>query len=1266
MDAAQLNELGVELMLAARPTGDIEALVSALELMRRAVAAADDADPERPGYLTDLCAGCVDVFDWNRDLEILAEGISAGRAALAAAPPGHPDATRRLSTLGYCLWSYAEAARDLGALAEAIEVCRRAIEVADPDDPDLGAFLANLANSLHTHYDLTADLASLAESVSIGRQAVAATEGGNPDAGMCLSNLAMYLQAVFDEQDDVAALAEAAQAARRAIDATDTGDDEHAIALANCSGVLQKLAERTGRVAELTEAIDVARRAVARTEDSHPDRAGRLSTLAIALHRLAARTGAASADSEALDFARQAVDVMPADHPEEAMYLGNLAAILRARFERSGDAADLEESVAVSRRALNLGLAVDSRMMAGVSGNFGNDLEQQFRLVGDPELLDCAVRAGRDAAGNPASGRVSRIRHLANLAILLQVSSDATGDLDALLEANALARQVVAATAEDDPALAARLNILVCGAQRLAIRTGDPAALAEAADAGRRAIAVGPQDAPERPGHVANLSITLQLAYERTGDRGLLAEALETGRLAVAASAWLGPGDRSVLLSGLSLALSAAYGRTDDPETLDEAIRLGRQAIEVGGDIAFYRPGYLSNLGFQLREQYARTGDVTVLNEAADLSRQAADALPEGHPDRGLYLSNLGSCLRSLSEAGEPSLAAEAARVSRAAVLETPPEHPDAARFQYNLGSALLALSRAAGDRAAARDARDAYRAAAASRSAAPFIRAVAARHWGIAAMLAGDSEDALTAFEQAIGLLPQIAPRRLARADREFGLHLVDRLPAEAAASAVAAGRPGRAVELLEQARGVLLAESIDNRGDMSDLRRHEPELAAQLLEVRDLLDRLDDPLALLAPPAGPQAVAAALSARQHLSEQREMLQEQWDELLTRIRAVPRFRDFLKPLSMTRLSQQACAGPVVMVYTTEWRSGALVLTGDRDDPMVLVEMPDLSEHAVYALVNEFLSTLAQAKSGGYAQRRGARSAMHEHLEALWRSIAQPVLEALRLTEPPPDADQAPRIWWCPVGVLAYLPLHAAGEHRAGGGQTVLDLAVSSYTATVRLLEHSRQRETAGRQGSAHAQPLIVAMPETPGAAPLDGVPAETIGIRAIMGETTILEDKTATSPAVCAALAQHRVAHFACHGVSDWSNPSDSRLLLHDHQDRPFTVTTVSDLQLRHAELAYLSACSTSVVAPRLTDEAVHLVSAFQVAGFRQVIGTLWGVDMSGSTQVALDVYRGLAQAGTLRPEQAARALHAAVRRVRDRHLADPAVWAGYVHAGV
>jgi CHAT domain-containing protein len=191
-------------------------------------------------------------------------------------------------------------------------------------------------------------------------------------------------------------------------------------------------------------------------------------------------------------------------------------------------------------------------------------------------------------------------------------------------------------------------------------------------------------------------------------------------------------------------------------------------------------------------------------------------------------------------------------------------------------------------------------------------------------------------------------------------------------------------------------------------------------------------------------------------------------------------------------------------------------------------------------------------------------------------------------------------------------------------------------------------------------------MPETPEAPPLDGVPAETAGVHAIAGRTIVLEGERATNPAVCAALGRHQVAHFACHGISDWPNPSDSRLLLHDHRDHPFTVTTVSGLQLQHAELAYLSACSTNTVAPHLTDEAVHLVSAFQIAGFRQVIGTLWAVDMSGSTQVALDVYRRLAQSGALRPEQAARALHAATRQARDRHRADPVMWAGYVHAGV
>ena len=55
-------------------------------------------------------------------------------------------------------------------------------------------------------------------------------------------------------------------------------------------------------------------------------------------------------------------------------------------------------------------------------------------------------------------------------------------------------------------------------------------------------------------------------------------------------------------------------------------------------------------------------------------------------------------------------------------------------------------------------------------------------------------------------------------------------------------------------------------------------------------------------------------------------------------------------------------------------------------------------------------------------------------------------------------------------------------------------------------------------------------------------------------------------------------------------------------------TVRDISQATLEHAQIAYLSACSTveNKVA-QLANEVIHVGSGFQVAGFRHVIGCLW-----------------------------------------------------------
>jgi CHAT domain-containing protein len=157
------------------------------------------------------------------------------------------------------------------------------------------------------------------------------------------------------------------------------------------------------------------------------------------------------------------------------------------------------------------------------------------------------------------------------------------------------------------------------------------------------------------------------------------------------------------------------------------------------------------------------------------------------------------------------------------------------------------------------------------------------------------------------------------------------------------------------------------------------------------------------------------------------------------------------------------------------------------------------------------------------------------------------------------------------------------------------------------------------------------------------------------------------TKDTVLRHLPDCAVVHFACHGTSDPADPSKSALLLHDHRVAPLTAADLGAAELGHAQLAYLSACETAATRnPALTDEAIHLASACQLAGFPHVIGTLWNVDDKVSVDVATSFYAHLtATDGALNTDRAAHALHAAVRPLRDLFPGTPSLWAAYLHTG-
>jgi CHAT domain-containing protein len=109
-----------------------------------------------------------------------------------------------------------------------------------------------------------------------------------------------------------------------------------------------------------------------------------------------------------------------------------------------------------------------------------------------------------------------------------------------------------------------------------------------------------------------------------------------------------------------------------------------------------------------------------------------------------------------------------------------------------------------------------------------------------------------------------------------------------------------------------------------------------------------------------------------------------------------------------------------------------------------------------------------------------------------------------------------------------------------------------------------------------------------------------------------------------------------------------------------PLAVKQLATLDLSDAYLAYLSACTTAYGGTELPDEVIHLASAFQLAGFPHVIGTLWPVSDAGALRMA-DLFYAHLDGGALPAE----ALHLSVRQIRKNYPDQPHLWASHIHLG-
>lgn len=977
--------------------------------------------------------------------------------------------------------------------------------------------------------------------------------------------------------------------------------------------------ERTGVLADADRAISLSRQAITHAPRNHPDRPGYLFNLGFAHRRRFSRTEMTDDIDQAVELCAEAVAAVPPGDPSRWRYLPELATAHRARFERGGARADIDRAIEFGEEALSYVSSNAVRTAINLS-NLSVAYRVRHRQTAAAADLDRAVELGELALVEIPADHPERPGQLSNTGLAHLDRFESIGDVTDLELAADRCGTAVDSTPSTDPHYSRHCSNLAAVRQVWSEHFGAPEDLDTAITLFRRAVDHIVDDHPDTAGYLSNLGYAYHLRFLRAGVLEDINQAIELISRAVSTT----PVDhrhRPGRLSNLGLAYRARFERTASQEDIVRALESGARAVDATPNNTAHRPMFLSNLAGAHVLRAKPTPGSEDLDHAISLYEEAIAALPGNHPSRPEYTSCLGVAHRLRFElAGARDDLDRAVELSTEAVAAVASDDVKRVGLLLNLGLAQSA-------------ALDAHVAVPSQKTVRSLVRqlVVATRsspaEWiragfviGSLAHATGANTDAIAVLDTAVALLHSVYPRESGWTDQEHSLAQYRGLVSEAVAAHCAVDDYEGAVRIAEQGRTVLLAPRFDLRTDLSDLADAHPDLADR---VRDIWRRLDQP------------PAAQDEGRSDLMANRKKWWGEHDAVLHRIREQTGFSKFLMPPPLKDLAPTA--GTVVMINAGEQRGDALIIGADMK--VQHIPLPTLTRADVLVHLTAMQEATRQDTDDNPDQ---VAQTIHAMLAWLWDCAVGPIVESLHQTCEPM------RVWWMPIGLLSLFPLHAAG-HR--GERGALD-AITSYTPTLRTLHRSR-----GLLVDSRGQHLIIALERTPGLPRLPKTTVEASKLHARHRQSVYLHDREATSENVLATVARASWVHFACHAGLDLTTPSRSGLHLHDGL---LPLSEISRLRIGSAELAYLSACSTAASGWRHPDEALHLASAFQPAGFRHVVASLWPLNDRVAAKASEAFCSDLSTA-----DASALKLREVVQMLRNRYPDRPQLWSALIHSG-
>ena len=641
----------------------------------------------------------------------------------------------------------------------------------------------------------------------------------------------------------------------------------------------------------------------------------------------------------------------------------------------------------------------------------------------------------------------------------------------------------------------------------------------------------------------------------------------------------------------------------------------------------------LGNLSGTILARYQITNSADDLSQAINFCRQTLLEAPEDHSDMAGFAGRfIQALLQRFAVSGQRSDIDEArATVQKYEQLATTyGVHGDVLAY----ATATL-LTRYASLSSSVEDHRRAVswmETVAHDSSRRPSIRRQVSRELAQTYTETGDWLLAANTYKSAVDLLPPVSSRGDGTASPVRMEEVAD-LASDAAVAFIRAHDLEGALAIWERARAGIILQVLSSRdADFDRLESEDRSTATELGTLYALRESTSD-------------------AAQLLNIDRKI-----QSLTEEVRQRPGFDRFRLGPTARDLIRDAQTDPIAVLAVGRKESHAILVThaGIFSTPLPGLSSPAAVRHAI-SLVDIMEGSSA---SGATTTEQGLQNA----LQWLGDVVVGPVVKDLNAHGI--SIERSTCIYWCSSGWLSTFPLHAAllAPSNTSERLPAFKTFTSAYIPTLRSITYAR-RSIDSHAGS-RRYILAVAMTSAMGGqVGLLSAGDEIAKIQAeFPNQTRILRDAQVTRMELLTTLQEATWAHFACHAESRADSPTSSRLILGRNGHESLTVADLLAAHLPHAEFAYLSACSTANAGIGILDESLHLASAFQIAGFRRVVGTLWPIGDRFAAELSAQIYPRIKALGL---EALPLIIAEAAEELYERWPSFPTRWAGLMYVG-